>query len=1154
MSSPEGSDPTLFDREFYLAEYPEVARSGLDAEIHFDRRGWREGKDPSPFFSTEFYLETHPDIRAARINPFEHYVRHGRAEGRAIGPSRALRGALSARIGALLDAEPAMPEPSRDPAALLIDSRFFSARHYAAASGATGDRAALVAHYLATPEDGRISPHPWFDPGFYRETYGADGDPLLDWLGDGRARGRYPNALSAMRDAGLIRTRSGFDSRLAERTRQGPARFDDPATDYVLSGQERGALPVQGFDAGFVRRVYMARRDAGGTAFAYYLRNIARPWIYPEPVALCPDYEAVSASALFDPGFYAAMAGIDPSAVDPVLHFLLRGVPAGLPTSEGFHTGHYLARNPDLAQARINPLVHFDRHGRAEGRSAVPDRTWPAPARLVRPGKAPVQTPDRPRTRSCRSAIVVSHEASMTGAPIVALNVARALAGTHEVISWLGRGGPLEEAFAEVSAEIVTGLPPADDAGALIGDLASRHDIGVAVVNSALSGAALSPLRRAGVPTLLLVHDFATYVWPRGLLTRLVLSADLAVFPAAVVAEAQAAEQEEIGAGGPPGNVRIAHQGWNGATAPGVAPHSAEALRRAIGAGPGVKVMLGAGWVQPRKGVDLFVQTAALLARGDGDWRFVWVGGNFRPAEDMLVSVYLADQVARSGLTGKMFFFDEQPDLEAFWEVADIFLLSSRLDPYPNVALDALMRDVPVICFQGATGIAELAFAFGFAVRAVPFCDTAEAAAAAAALTADPGALSRAFRAARPALEEELSFETYVGRLSGFAGEAAARQTRQARLADRLGSRPLPELEAAAACLPAAIRPAAPEGREALVHGLSALALSGAAPAGIAAAWEAAGPLELLPAPAPGLVHCRPRAAAPGPDDWAVHVHLSKGADPARLPDPGRLSGVARVVVTSASGDPAVDALPWPAETLSPRFLDPMEALGAVLGMVRCGWVTHLDAGTLTEPRLARLLLDPALVGAAIAEAAARDGAASDARVAPIAVALPEGFPDFRPRAAEEAHGATGGAPVPRPIAPAFAGLYATGPLRAYLRDAPAIPAALRGALGPAGAAALHALRFSAHAAADGAATLILPDPDAGIHEPDPAPPNRGLPDTPPEPPGAEMLAPLDLALRRPAARPEPSVLSRLRRLLARGAERPQKRGLTMRLWWRRSK
>jgi len=170
-----------------------------------------------------------------------------------------------------------------------------------------------------TPQDARISAHPSFDPGFYRETYGADGDPLLDWLGDGRARGRYPNALSAMRDAGLIRTRSGFDSRLAERTRQGPARFDDPATDYVLNGQERGALPVPGFDAGFVRRVYMARRDAGGTAFAYYLRNIARPWIYPEPVALCRDYEAVSASALFDPGFYAAMSGIDPSAVDPVL-------------------------------------------------------------------------------------------------------------------------------------------------------------------------------------------------------------------------------------------------------------------------------------------------------------------------------------------------------------------------------------------------------------------------------------------------------------------------------------------------------------------------------------------------------------------------------------------------------------------------------------------------------------------------------------------------------------------------------------------------------------------------------------------------------------------------------------------------------------------
>jgi hypothetical protein len=37
-----------------------------------------------------------------------------------------------------------------------------------------------------------------------------------------------------------------------------------------------------------------------------------------------------------------------------------------------------------------------------------------------------------------------------------------------------------------------------------------------------------------------------------------------------------------------------------------------------------------------------------------------------------------------------------------------VFLLSSRLDPLPNVAIDAALRGIPIVCFEGATGIAGL--------------------------------------------------------------------------------------------------------------------------------------------------------------------------------------------------------------------------------------------------------------------------------------------------------------------------------------------------------------------------------------------------------------------------------------------------------------
>ncbi|MDP2212210.1 hypothetical protein, partial [Phenylobacterium sp.] len=67
---------------FYLAENPDVAASGMDPVAHFLDQGWREGRDPAPWFSVSDYLEFNPDVAAAAIHPFVHYLQAGRQEGR----------------------------------------------------------------------------------------------------------------------------------------------------------------------------------------------------------------------------------------------------------------------------------------------------------------------------------------------------------------------------------------------------------------------------------------------------------------------------------------------------------------------------------------------------------------------------------------------------------------------------------------------------------------------------------------------------------------------------------------------------------------------------------------------------------------------------------------------------------------------------------------------------------------------------------------------------------------------------------------------------------------------------------------------------------------------------------------------------------------
>ncbi|MBU2135565.1 MAG: hypothetical protein KKA45_05130 [Alphaproteobacteria bacterium] len=71
-----------FDHRFYLAENPDVAESGVDPVTHFLESGWREGRDPAPWFSVDDYQELNPDVAASGMHPFVHYLQAGRQEGR----------------------------------------------------------------------------------------------------------------------------------------------------------------------------------------------------------------------------------------------------------------------------------------------------------------------------------------------------------------------------------------------------------------------------------------------------------------------------------------------------------------------------------------------------------------------------------------------------------------------------------------------------------------------------------------------------------------------------------------------------------------------------------------------------------------------------------------------------------------------------------------------------------------------------------------------------------------------------------------------------------------------------------------------------------------------------------------------------------------
>lgn len=327
-----------------------------------------------------------------------------------------------------------------------------------------------------------------------------------------------------------------------------------------------------------------------------------------------------------------------------------------------------------------------------------------------------------------KTVLIVSHEGSRTGAPILSYNLAKTLLKEYNVVALFLGPGPLLKA-CHADGAIVVG-PMMNQSSELLADLAIKQimaavNIDFALINSIESRRVLPALAKYRVATVSLIHEFATYTRPRGAFSDAVSWSGKVVFSTAITRDSMIAEYPHLSEGIypviPQGRSTLPDDGE-----PGVQGSTEEASRirqfmRPEGFPTDGIVVLGAGVVQYRKGVDLFIDCAAHILRKTPDlaFRFVWVGKGFDPEDDVFNSVYLADQIRRAGLENHVYFMDEVTLLDAVYAAADILLLSSRLDPLPNVAIDALATGVPVVCFDQSSGVADILSQHGLGASCV---------------------------------------------------------------------------------------------------------------------------------------------------------------------------------------------------------------------------------------------------------------------------------------------------------------------------------------------------------------------------------------------------------------------------------------------------
>ncbi|TKC91858.1 glycosyltransferase family 4 protein [Trinickia terrae] len=365
-----------------------------------------------------------------------------------------------------------------------------------------------------------------------------------------------------------------------------------------------------------------------------------------------------------------------------------------------FDPDAYLKLNADVREAGVDPVQHYIEYGRAE------ERAYRFPAFEYTENK--VFDPAR------QTVLLVTHECSLTGAPVLVYNMAELLSRSMNVVVLSLGGGILEASFKELDISYV----PAHyarfsevHAEHVVECLVREFNPAFAIVNSVESRLVVKPLRQIGTPSVSLIHEFAScYPDPPTVFKAMTTVPQQVVFSSEITFKDAARYVDDY----KPEKIHILPQGRSRIPGKRVKDEAAQreqqrlrSILRPGGEDSRKYVVLGAGVVSYRKGIDLFLQCARRISSkvGEGQCRFVWIGQGYEPRKDGAYSVYLEDQIMRAGLTEAVEIIDETTEIETAYELSDLFLLSSRLDPLPNVAIDAMFFNKPLICFDKTTGI-----------------------------------------------------------------------------------------------------------------------------------------------------------------------------------------------------------------------------------------------------------------------------------------------------------------------------------------------------------------------------------------------------------------------------------------------------------------
>lgn len=324
--------------------------------------------------------------------------------------------------------------------------------------------------------------------------------------------------------------------------------------------------------------------------------------------------------------------------------------------------------------------------------------------------------------------LIISHDASLNGAPITLLRLMRLLHGRGYRFNTLIRGrGILEKDFRELSD--VFGIykrpAPGHKLKRVLNNIAGykpefdirpfTSGIDLVLSNTITNGEVLSLVRNVFTgPVLSYVHELqmsSLFYTSAELLNNTMQISDQ------FLTSCDAVKQNLVMQYGiePACISRLNYY------LPGLVPVEQNAVdafkaRNGIQASFVVAALATIDW---RKGADVFIQVAMRLFRKHpgASVQFVWMGGH----KDGIETKKMLFDIHNTGLEQKVIVIESSKAYSVIYDCINVLLLTSREDPFPLVVLEAASKSIPVVCFEKAGGAPELIN--GDAGATVPYLD-----------------------------------------------------------------------------------------------------------------------------------------------------------------------------------------------------------------------------------------------------------------------------------------------------------------------------------------------------------------------------------------------------------------------------------------------